>query len=114
MITGAAYTLEKAGVVLGTLTVTDTDMFAIRGTFKATPAFEPYRALFDEDARWAERVADDDSPAVLAQAEASLERILALGLVLRGPRGTGYRNMLLSIEGDQAGFRPLHPEEEPL
>ncbi|PTA67179.1 hypothetical protein [Deinococcus arcticus] len=71
----------------------------IRGTFEATLAFAPDRPLFDEDARCAEQVADDDLPEALA---------------LRGPRGVGQRDMLLSIEGDWAGFRPLHPEEEPL
>ncbi|MBZ9751564.1 hypothetical protein K7W42_11880 [Deinococcus sp. HMF7604] len=114
MLRGTVYTLEKDGTVLGTLTVTDTEMFVVHGTFEATAAFAPYRALFDEDARLAVLVADDDSPEVLALAEASLEQLLALGLVLRSPRGTGYRDLLLSIEGDQAGFRPLHPEEEPL
>ena len=28
--------------------------------------------------------------------------------------GGVYREALISIEGDRAGFRPLNPEEEPL
>lgn len=114
MIPGTVYTLERGGVVLGTLTVTDTDMFAVQGTFEAAPDFAPYRALFDKEARLASRLADDDSLALLEKAEALLEEILALGLVLRSPAGTGYRNVLISIEGAQAGFRPLSPQEEPL
>ncbi|MFC4638239.1 hypothetical protein [Deinococcus hohokamensis] len=114
MIPGTVYTLEREGQVLGTLTVTDTDRFAVHGTFDATPAFAPYRALFEEEARLSSRLAEDESLSLLEKAEDVLEEILALGLVLRRSAGTGYRNVLISIEGTRAGFRPLSPEEEPL
>ncbi|GHF36761.1 hypothetical protein HNQ07_001281 [Deinococcus metalli] len=111
---GTVYTLERGAEVLGTLTVTDTAGFAVHATFEATPAFAPYRVLFDEDARLAQHLAADPDPALLEAAEAFLDSIVALGLVLRGQGGTGHRTFLIGIEGDSAHFRPLSPEEEPL
>lgn len=111
---GTVYLLERGGETLGRLTVTDGEMFAVHCTFEPTPAFAPYRALFDEDAAWAQRIADDPDPALLEEAEATLDRVLALGLVLCREGGGVYRDALISIEGDRAGFRPLNPEEEPL
>ncbi|MEF2277199.1 hypothetical protein V3W47_02745 [Deinococcus sp. YIM 134068] len=111
---GTVYGLERDGELLGRLTVTDTEMFAVHCDFVPTPAFAPYRALFEEDNALAERVADDPDPALLEQSEAVLDRILALNLVLRREGGGVYREALISIEGDRAGFRPLNPEEEPL
>ena len=51
---GSRYTLERptTGEVLGTLTVTATEMFAVTGTFVASPAFDPYR----DDPRFAQIV----------------------------------------------------------
>lgn len=114
MKAGTAYTLERGAQVLGTLTVTDTQGFAVQGVFEATAAFAPYRALFDEDARFAHRLAADPDPALLEQAEAVMERLLALDLILRRDGDLGHRTFLLSIEGREASFRPLTPEEEPL
>lgn len=114
MTPGTVYTLERGREVLGTLTVTETEMFAVHATFAPTPAFDPYRVLFDEDARHAHLLARDDDPAVLAQAEAVQESLLALGLVLRRDGDLGFRTFLLSIEGQHAAFRPLTPEEESL
>lgn len=108
------YTLERGGEVLGTLTVTAAEFLGVHGTFEATPAFAPYRPLFDAEAALSARVAKDPDPALLAQAEAALERILALGLVLRRSGDLGHRDVLLGIEGDQAAFRPLTPEEQVL
>jgi hypothetical protein len=111
---GAVYTLERGREVLGTLTVTDAGLFAVDATFDPTPAFDPYRVLFDEDARYAHLIVHDDDPALLEQAGAIQESLLALNLVLRGDGNTGYRTFLISIEGGSASFRPLTPEEEPL
>lgn len=114
MIPGTVYTLERGGEALGRLTVTGSEMFAVHCTFEPAPAFAPYRALFDEDSALAGRMNDDDSPALMEEAEEVLDRILALGLVLRREGGGVYQGALISIEGDRAGFRPLNPEEEPL
>lgn len=111
---GTVYTLERAGETLGRLTVTDSEMFAVQCTFEPAPAFAPFRALFEEDAALAQRIADDDDPALLEEAEAMLDRLLALGLLLRREGGGVYRDALIGIEGDRAGFRPLNSEEEPL
>ncbi|GGK17614.1 hypothetical protein GCM10008955_08920 [Deinococcus malanensis] len=114
MIPGTVYTLEHGPTRLGTLIITGSDHLAVHGHFEPCPEFALYRPLFDEDAALAEQVAGDPDPALLIRAEALLDRILALGLVLRSARGTGYRDFLISIEGNHAGFRPLTPEEEPL
>ncbi|MFC4425077.1 hypothetical protein [Deinococcus navajonensis] len=114
MIPGTVYTLERGGVVLGHLTVTGQDQFTFHGDFQPTDEFSAYRPIFDQDAALALRLTDDDSLMLLEKAEAVLEQIISLGLVLRSPAGTGYRNVLIGIEGDQARFRPLSPEEERL
>ncbi|GGL00002.1 hypothetical protein [Deinococcus radiotolerans] len=113
---GVRYTLERptTGEVLGTLTVTSVELFAVTATFDATPAFGPYRPLFDEDARLAQHLAEDPDPDLLERAEAVLDGLMSLSLILRGDSGRGYRDFLLGIEGDEASFRPLTPEEEPL
>ncbi|GGL98744.1 hypothetical protein [Deinococcus aerophilus] len=114
MKTGTTYTLERGAEVLGTLTVASTEGFAVQATFDPTPAFDSYRPLFDEDARFAHRLAADPDPDLLEQAEAVMERILALGLILRRDGDLGHRTFLISIEDQTASFRPLTPEEEPL
>ena len=111
---GTVYTLERGGEILGRLTVVDSELFAVHCTFESTPAFTPYRPLFEEDAALAGQMAGDDDPALLEEAEAVLERLLALNLVLRREGGGVYRGAAISIEGNQADFRPLDPEEEPL
>jgi hypothetical protein len=111
---GTTYTLERGAEVLGILTVASTGGFAVQATFDPTPAFDSYRPLFDEDAGFAHRLAADPAPDLLEQAEAVMERILALGLRLRREGEMGHRTFLLSIEGQEASFRPLTPEEEPL
>lgn len=111
---GTVYTLERGEEVLGTLTVSGSDALATHADFQATPAFAPYRDLFNREALLTGRLTRDPSPALLAEAEAVLERILALGLSLRREGNLGYRAVLLSIESDRASFRPLTPEEEPL
>ncbi|WP_291431445.1 hypothetical protein [Deinococcus sp.] len=109
---GAVYTLERGREVLGTLTVTDAGTFGVDATFGAAPPFASYRQLFDEDVRHAQRLVHDDDPALLEQAGAIQERLLALNLVLRRAGNVGFRSVLISIEGDRASFRPLTPEEE--
>ncbi|GGO25613.1 hypothetical protein [Deinococcus humi] len=107
------YLLERDGVLLGRMPLREVEMFAVHCDFEPTPAFEPYRALFDEDAALATRLADDDSPELLEQAEATLDRILALNLLIRREGGGVHREAMISVEGDRASFRPLHIEEEP-
>lgn len=114
MIPGTVYTLERAGEVLGTLTVTGADAIATLADFQATPAFAPYRDLFNREALLTGRLARDPSDALMSEAEAALEQILGLNLTLRREGDLGYRAVLISIESDRASFRPLTPEEEPL
>ncbi|PNY79630.1 hypothetical protein [Deinococcus koreensis] len=114
MIPGTVYTLEREGEVLGTLTVSGSDALAIHADFQATPAFAPYRELFNQEALLTGRLARNPSPALLEEAEAVLERLLSLKLILRREGNLGYRTVLVSIESDRASFRPLTPEEEPL
>lgn len=81
------YLLEKEGAVLGRLRLFETQTFAMRGIFEPAPAFEPYRALFEEDNALAEQLAYDDSPATFERAEAMQDRLQALGLTLRREGG---------------------------
>lgn len=108
------YLLERGGVTLARMPLREVELFAFRCDFQPTEAFAPYRALFDEDAALAGRIAHDDAPELLEEAEALLDRILALGFVIRREGGGIYCEVLLGIEGKTASFRPLHPEEEPL
>ena len=114
VIPGTVYTLERDGEALGTLTVTGADPIATLADFQPTPAFTPYRDLFNEEALLSGKLARDASTALMVEAEAALERILALKLALRRAGDVGYRAVLISIESDRASFRPLNPEEEPL
>ncbi|TNM73124.1 hypothetical protein FHR04_00045 [Deinococcus radiopugnans ATCC 19172] len=108
------YLLERNGEVLGRMPLQSVEMFAIHCGFEPTPAFEPYRALFDEDAALADRMNDDDSSELMAQAEAVLDRILALNLLIRRVGGGVHRGAMISVEGDHASFRPLDLQEESL
>ena len=80
---------------------------------------EAYQDAAARGPRWRERLAATlqrmpATRALLEQAGAIQESLLALNLVLRGDGNTGYRTFLISIEGGSASFRPLTPEEEPL
>lgn len=110
------YLLERDGVLLARMPLRpgEGEMFAFLCGFEPTPAFTPYRAMFDEDARLAEEVATDTDPELMARAEALLDEILALGFTVRREGGGIHREVLIGIEGDTASFRPLHSEEEPL
>ncbi|WP_240741704.1 hypothetical protein [Deinococcus sp. KSM4-11] len=109
---GTVYLLEQGGVALGRMPLRRVESFAMYCDFHPTPAFDAYWALFDEDAAIAERLAHDDSSELLSTAEATLERILALGLVIRREGGGVHRDVLIGIEGHTAHFRALSPEEE--
>lgn len=107
------YLLEKDGELLGRMPLREMETFAIHCDFEPTPAFEPYRALFDEDAAATDRLAEDDSPELMEQAEAVLDRILALKLLIRRVDGGVHRQAMIGIEGNRASFRPLDIQEEP-
>ncbi|MFK7602040.1 hypothetical protein ACI3L1_07480 [Deinococcus sp. SM5_A1] len=107
------YLLERDGKVLARMPLREVEMFAIHCAFEPTPAFEPYRALFDEDAAATDRLAEDDSPELMQQAEAVLDRIFALNLLIRREGGGVHRQALIGIEGNRASFRPLNIQEEP-
>lgn len=107
------YRLERDGELLGRMPLQSVEMFALHCGFEPTPAFESYRTLFEQDASLATRLAEDDSPEQMAQAEAVLDRILALNLLVRRVGGV-HRGAMISVEGDHASFRPLDLQEEPL
>lgn len=108
------YLLERDGQLLGRMPLQSVEMFALHCGFEPTPAFESYRALFEQDASLATRLAEDDSPEQMAQAEAVLDRILALNLLVRRVGGGVHRGAMISVEGDHASFRPLALQEESL
>ena len=110
----AVFLLEREGTLLGRLNLLNAQSLAARCTFEPAPAFEPYRALFEEDKALAEQLTYDNSPAAFKRAGAVQER-QSLSLTLRREGGrSGYRDFLLGIDGEHAEFRPFHPEEEPL
>ncbi len=101
------YLLEKGGVLLGRMPLREVELFAIHCNFEPTPAFEPYRPLFDEDASLAHQMAEDDAPELMEKADAVLDRIQALNLLVRREGGGVHREILIGIEGSRADFRPL-------
>lgn len=106
------YLLERGGVLLARMPLRSTDPFALHCDFQPTPAFAPYRPLFDEEARLTDELTQGADPALLTRAEALLDEILALGLTVRREGGGPARAVLLGVEGSAATFRPLHPQEE--
>lgn len=102
------YLLERDGELLARLTLLQADELGYHCSFEPTPAFQPYRALFDEDATLA-RELDRDSPAELVdRARALTEQMLDLDLCVRAEDGSeDYRQVLLGINGDRADFQPL-------
>ncbi|WP_245872803.1 hypothetical protein [Deinococcus planocerae] len=108
------YLLERDGVLLARMPLSRVEPFSVHCTFEPLPAFEPYRPLFEEDARLADELVSDPDPALLGRAEALLDRILALGLSVRREGGGIHREVLIGIEDHTAHFRPLKLEEEPL
>jgi hypothetical protein len=108
------YLLERDGELLARMPLRSAETFAFQCDFEPLPAFEPFRLLFDEDARLAGEVATNTDPALLTRAEALLDRILALGFTVRREGGGLSREVLIGVEDHTAHFRPLTPEEEPL
>lgn len=111
---GTVYHLEKEGVLLGKLVVTDSEMFAVHCTFEATQDFEPYRVLFDEDAEVSDLMDQEETPELLDRLIDVTDRIQILGLIIRREGGGVYRQAILHIAGNKADFRPIDPHEEPL
>ncbi|MHA0036223.1 hypothetical protein [Deinococcus sp. PESE-13] len=106
--------LSSAGLPLGHLIVLELRPFAFRCAFEPLPAYETYRALFEEDNRLAEGLAHDRSPGAFARAEAVQAEVQGLGLVLRREGGRLCRDFLLGIDllgvgGPSADLRPLTP-----
>lgn len=102
------YLLERDGELLARLTLLEADELGYHCAFLPTPAFEPYRALFEEDATLAAEL-DEHSPAELVErARALTEQILDLDLSLRAEDGSEeYHQLLLGINSDRADFQPL-------
>jgi hypothetical protein len=106
------YLLERDGEVLGRMPLHSVETFAIHCGFEPTPAFEPYRALFAQDAALANQLTADDSPELMERAEAVLDQIQALHLLIRREGGGVHREILIGIDDDHADFRPLDLQEE--
>ncbi len=101
------YLLEKDGQLLARMPLIEMEMFALRCGFEPTPAFEPYRALFEVDTRVFNQLEERETPELLDRNMELVEEILELGLVIRSEDGLkSYQGCLLSIDGDRAGFRP--------
>lgn len=95
--------LRKGSTLLGTLTWKDQDMPWFICDFVATPEFEPYRDLFEQEARL------DDSDHYVETFEALYAQIGKLNLSLHINDVFDDENVyLLHIDGSKASFRPLN------
>ena len=102
------YLLEKDNELLARLPLIEMDGHGAHCAFEPTPAFGPYRALFDEDALLAGELNEGSAPEQIERARALTERIVNLGFILRAEDNSEeYFLFLLGIEGDRADFQPL-------
>jgi hypothetical protein len=97
--------LRKGNAVLGTLTITEQDMFWFTCDFVPTPAFEEYRQIFAEEFRLLNDGAGADK-----LWEEIYEKITELKLsLLIGNKFDNENHFLLHILDTEASFRPLKP-----
>lgn len=111
MTEATVYLLERDGVLLARLPLRQDGDGVYQCDFQPTPAFEPYRALFEEDATLANALRGDEEDPLMERSTELSEEIENLGLTVRREGGGIYRNVLLGIDGDTASFRPLEDEE---
>ncbi len=96
--------LRKDNTLLGTLTLKDQDMFWFTCDFAAAPAFEPYRALFVQDAQLL-----DHDPDATDTSEILYAQIGELNLALHTDNTFDDDNVFwLHISGEEASFRALN------
>ena len=99
------WTLYAGDGALGRLTYRENEMWNVRCHFTPTPAFDAWRARFEEKSRLAEALesSDGETPEFDALEDATSPP----HLTLRTDDGADFPFGLLYVEGDFAGFRGL-------
>ncbi len=98
------FALRRGYERLGTLEVVNIDQPWFMCKFEATPAFEQFRPLFDEELRLLEQDRQDDND--WEEWEAAYSRIEELGLCIGAlDGGNDITDFLVHIEGEEAWFR---------
>ncbi len=98
------FALRRGYERLGTLEIVGIDQPWFMCKFEATPAFEPFRPLFDEELKLLEQERDDDKD--WADWETAYSRIDELGLCIGAlDGGNDITEFLLHIKGEEARFR---------
>ena len=105
--TPRVYLLERDGELLARMPLMEVEEGYLC-LFEATPAFDSYRTLFEEEAFVSSELSDDAPPELIQRGEELVDQILRLGLVIRAEDGAKtYHRALLTVMGDQAYFLPL-------
>ena len=97
--TGQIWQLRHGNELLAELIVTDGDFPWLNATLRATNAFIPWRAVFDDELRLLDEIDEH-----VEQWEAAYRRI-DQHLTLHYPTGERVPEYLLHIEGDTAWWR---------
>ncbi len=94
------FTLERQGATLARLTGTQPDMPWFEAAFEPTPAFEPFRSLFDQ---WAALLDRPDLD--LLEWERIAEQVRSLGVRIVSDDGRTIDEFALYVRGNRCRFR---------
>ncbi|GGR32413.1 hypothetical protein [Deinococcus ruber] len=101
---------RASGEALGQLDLIEQDMWNHTCRFSALPAFEAFRPLFDEENQLLNAVETDSAGQSELDRLDELSEIVTTIFELAYPDGTlASQDFLLSIEGEDAGFRNAEP-----
>jgi hypothetical protein len=98
---GDVWELRQGDTLMGTLTITDQDMFDFRAHFEPTEEFQSYKYLFDEDSKLG---SDDEAVEKMNQIQEEVNNLLDLVSLRDGKHASLF---ILHIRSNTAGFRAI-------